>query len=178
MQKATTWKTLPAEQVTSDALWELTQNWNCFLIKSQATTFSRDPLNLSGLNTKRDSGISNTRAIGIGFETIEKKVPVKNMKVKKTVKVIRFALKIKTRKNLPKNRLAALPEKAVPLHNNTVFADRRRVTLRSIAKTLQRDLGTYRRDLIPLAFKRLRKLNKFKKANKNRNKSDDKKAKN
>ena len=176
MQKATTWKTLPTEQVTSDALWELTQNWNCFLIKSQATTFSRDPLNLSGLNTKRDSGIANTRAIGIGFETIEKKVSVK--KTKKTAKVIRFALKIKTRKLLPKNKLVALPEKAVPLHNNTVFADRRRVTLRSIAKTLQRDLTNYRRDLIPLAFKRLRKLNKFKKANKNRNKSDDKKAKN
>jgi large subunit ribosomal protein L28e len=175
MQKASTWKTLPLEQVTSDALWELTQNYNCYLVKSQGATFSRDPLNLSGLNTKRDSGVANTRAIGIGFEAVDKKVTFK--KAKKTAKVIRFSLKIKTHKALPKSRLVALPAKAVPLHNNTVYSDRRRVTLRSIAKTLQRDLTSYRRDLIPVAFKRLRKLNTFKKQNKFRNRAEDKKAK-
>jgi hypothetical protein len=176
VKSTTAWKTLPTQQVSEDAIWELTRNWNCYLVAGERITLSKDPLNLTGLNTKRDSGLAATRAIGIGFEATERKV--KEKKALKKARVIRFALRIKTRKLLPKRRLSALPAKSLPLHNNTVFSERRRLTVRAIVKTLQRDLTQYRRDLLPLAFLRLRKLNKFKKLNKRQNKVDAKKVKN
>ena len=46
-----------------------------------------------------------------------------------------------------------------------------------LQKTLKRDLAGYRADLVHLAFKRLRKLHRFKKLNKRVNKSEAKKVK-
>ncbi len=175
MQKASTWKTLPLQQTSDDTLWELTRNWNCYLVGDHHTQFSRDPLNLTGLNTKRDSGLANTHALGINYEITERRVREK--KAKKKARVVRFTLNIKTRRQLPKRRCVALPENQVPLHNNTVFSSRRRITARAIVKTLRRDLQNYRRDLLPLAFRRLRRLHRFKKANKAQNRAEAKKAK-
>ncbi len=172
---AKAWKTLPTQQTSDDTLWELTKNWNCYLVKNHGKTFSTDPLNLSGVHTKRDSGLANSHAIGITIDIVDKKVAEKKAK-KSVAKVARFALNIKTRKGLQKKRTVALAAKAVPLHNNTVFSSRRRVTLRAIVKALKRDLTTYRKDLLPLAFKRLAKLNKFKKVNKKINRQESKKA--
>lgn len=174
--KATSaWKTLPLQQTSDDLTWELTRNYNCYLISNQGVTFSRDPLNLTGMNTKRDSGLANTHALGVSYEAVDRKV--KEKKAKKKAKVIRFSLNIKTKRQLPKKRLAALPSKTLPLHNNAVYSARRRITARAIVKTLQRDLKTYRADLLPLAFKKLRKLNKFKRNNKRQNKAEAKKVK-
>lgn len=167
------WKTLAAEQASPDALWEITRNYTSYLIRAQDLTLSRDPLNLTGLNLKRDSGIANTRAIGIGINAHERKVREK--RAKKKAKVVRFDFRIKTRKNLHKDRLVAL--KGVPTSNNTLYSERKRVTARAIVKTLQRDLLNYRADLLPIAIRRLRRLNKFKQANKNQNKAEAKKTK-
>jgi hypothetical protein len=169
------WKNLPHQQVSDDTLWEMTREWNCYLTYNHRVTLSRDPLNLTGLNLKRDSGLANTRAIGIGYEATDRKV--KEKKAKKRARVIRFTLNVKTHRNLPQKRLVALPAKSLPLHNNTVFAQRRRLTSRSIVKTLQRDLQNYRSDLLPLAFRRLRRLHRFKRANKRQNKAEAKKVK-
>lgn len=169
------WKTLPLQQASDDTLWELTRNWNCYLVHNQGLTLSRDPMNLTGLNTKRDSGLANIHAIGIGYEATERKV--KEKKAKKKAKVVRFSLRIRTHRALPKKKTVALPAKSLPLHNNTVYSERRRITARAIVKTLQRDLKTYRKDLLPLAFLRLRKLHKFKKLNKKTNRAEAKKVK-
>lgn len=167
------WITLKNEQASPDALWEITRNYSCYLVKAQGLTLSRDPMNLSGLNLKRDSGIANSKAIGVGIDAHDRKVREK--RAKKKARVVRFSFKIKTRKNIPQSRLVAL--KGEPTSNNTLYSERRRITARAIVKTLQRDLLNYRSDLLPLAIRRLRRLNKFKAANKNQNKAEAKKTK-
>jgi hypothetical protein len=167
MQKVSQWKTLPLQQCSEDAIWELTRHWNCYLISDQSHTFSRDPLNLTGLNTRRDSGLASTHALGVGHETVQRNF--KDKTGKKKGKVVRFTLRIKTKRQIPKRRLVALKADQLPLHNNTVFSDRRRVGFRAVVKALQRDLTTYRRDLVPIALRRVRRLNRFKLANKQNN---------
>jgi hypothetical protein len=177
MEKAAAaWRSLPHNQVSDETLWELTRDWNCYLLAGQENTFSRDPLNLSGLNLKRDSGLANTRAIGIGYDATDRKVKEKN-KVKKRAKVVRFSLRIKTHKRLPKNKLVALSSETLPTNNNNLYSERSRIAARAIAKTLLRDLNNYRRDLIPLAFRKLRRLHRFKGENKRRNRAEAKKVK-
>jgi hypothetical protein len=170
------WKTLPYQQVSDDTIWDLTRRWNCYLVQNHGLTLSRDPLNLTGLNLKRDSGLANTKALGVDTEVSERKVREK--KAKKKARVVRFTLRVKTRRQLPKRRLVALPAKATePQSNNLVFSERRRVPARAIVKALQRDLNGYRRDLVPLAIRRLRKLLRYKRKNRKANKAEAKKLK-
>lgn len=176
MQKSNnTWKEVPYQQASGDALWELTRNYNCFLVKNQDKTFSVDPLNLTGLNTKRDSGIVNTHALGIDFNTVDMKV--RDKRVKKKAKVVRFSFRVKTRKQMPKRRLVELPKDTLPQNNNAVYSERRNVTARAVVKALQRDLSGYRHDLVSSAVKRLRRLQSFKNKNKWNNKAEAKKLK-
>jgi len=37
-------------------MWELTKNWNSFMVKKRLMDFSRDPYNLSGRYNASDSG--------------------------------------------------------------------------------------------------------------------------
>jgi len=178
---AKVWKNLPNQQVSDDAIWELTRNHNSYLHTNNGLTVSTDPCNLSGLNTRRDSGLANTRAIGIGFDSYEKRV--KEKKAKKKARVVRFDLRINTHRNLPKRRLVAIPahpnpkKTAPPEHNYAVYSENKRITTRAIAKILLRDLKNYRSDLLPLAFRRLNRLHKFKRLNKRLNKIEAKKVK-
>ncbi len=174
------WKTLPYQQVSDDSIWEMTKNWNCYLVYGQGETFSRDPLNLTGLHNKRDSGIANNKAIGIGYESTERKVREK--KAKKKARVVKFTLRIKTKKQLPKKRLSELKKDSTgkivhPTTNNTVYSERKRIPARAVVKALKRDLAAYRRDLVPIAIKRLRKLIRYKRKNKKGNKTEAKKLK-
>ena len=157
------WTSNPLQQASGDTIWELTRNNNGFLISNQGHTFSRDPLNLTGLNTKRDSGLANTHALGIGHEAVQSQWRTKDAKVKG--KKIRFSLRIKTKRLIPRRRLVALKADQLPLHNNTVYSERRRLAYRPIVKALQRDLQNYRRDLVPLALRRVAALQKFKRRN-------------
>jgi len=132
MKKAeTTFKTLPRSQVSNDYLWELTRNHTSYLVKSQGLRLSRDPLNLSGLNTKRDSGVANTGALGISTVTVNKKVNQK--KVKRNAPVVKFTLAVKTRRVLPKKRCVAL-NKSNPVTNNLVYSESANLSTRSVAK--------------------------------------------
>ena len=76
------WKDMLGVQVTEDSLWELTKDYNSYLNHNNGLTISTDPLNLSGLNTKRDSGIAAPRALGISTEIREKNVKEKKAKKK------------------------------------------------------------------------------------------------
>lgn len=49
-------------------IWALTSQQSTFLVKRAAVTLSRDPLNVSGKNTKTSSGLANDKAIGISQE--------------------------------------------------------------------------------------------------------------
>jgi hypothetical protein len=171
------WKTLPNEQVSGDFLWELTRNYSSYLVRSQGVVLSRDPLNLTGLNTKRDSSIANTQAIGLGITTVQKKVKEsKDKKANKKAAVVRVTLRIKTHRRLPKTKLNAL--KADPDSNNTVYGESKGLTVRAVAKALNRNYAkSYRHDLLALAHKRLRRIHKLKKNNKRFNKQDAKKVK-
>jgi hypothetical protein len=78
------------------------------------------PLELNCLNSKRDSE----------YEATERKVREK--KAKKNAKVVRFTLRIKTKRQLPERRLVALPvnpvtKTAVPQNNNFGSSEKRRV---------------------------------------------------
>ena len=170
-KKSTQWVTSKPNQISSDLLWELTRNYSSYLVKNHGLTLSKDPLNLSGLNTKRDSGIAHPQALGIQFNHAQG--TVKEKKAKKKAQVLRLNFNVKTKRVLPKSRLQQNKDNKA-LTNNTVYSQNGRVTARSIAKALHRGLANYRKDLLPLAFKRLRRIHKFKKLNKNATKKRNK----
>ena len=174
MQKVGEWKVLPRQQISDDLLWGMNKNYNCFLRKSHSLSLSMDPTNISGLNLKRDSGISSQEGIGITTQVKERKV--KERKAKKNARVIRYSLNLRSRRQLGKNRLVAL--KANPTSNNSAYSTQDGLTSRSIVKILRRGLKNYRPDLIPLAFRKLRRMHKSKKINKKLNRKEARKAKN
>ena len=188
MQKAPSKDLLVRQQYSSDVLWGLTKNYSSYLYKNNSYSFSRDPLNLTGLNTKRDSGICATAAIGIGYEIVSDR-KIKEKKAKKKGKVLRLTLRIKTKRLIPKKHLTlrkddkgvlvqpALNKQNVPVHNRSVFVEHRRLSTRSCIKVIKRGLTNYRGDLVNLAVRRLKRLHKFKKINKWNNRRESKKTK-
>jgi len=142
MKKAETKATtLPRCQVSNDFLWELTRNNTSYIVQSRGLKLSRDPLNLTGLNTKRDSGIAGCGAIGISTEVVNRKVIHK--KVKKVAPVVKFRLSVKTRRLLPKKRCLQLKDD--PVSNNLHYSESKRLTARSVAK-----VNTYIKDILTL----------------------------
>lgn len=168
------WTDLPQTQVSNDVVWELTRNYNSFLVRNHGLTLSKDPLNLTGLNTRRDSGLANSRAFGISFGA--KEGTVKDKKAKSKASIVRFGLTTRARRFLPTSR-AQGGLKGVPTQNNAVYSEQGRITSRAIAKSLNRAYANYRPDLLPLAFKRLRRLHRFKRSNKRANRAALKKEK-
>jgi hypothetical protein len=131
-------------------------------------------LNLTGLNTKRDSGVASVRALGIEYDISERNVKYKKKKEKRPV--VRFNLNIKTKKLIPKKKCVELKE-AEPSTNHCIYSKRNNVTIRAIVKAMRRDLHNYRRDLVPVALRRLYTLYRFKKYNKHPKKEEDKQKK-
>ena len=174
MGKTKAWKDVPGAQVSEDSLWEMTKKYNSFLNKNHGLTISTDPLNLTGVNTKRDSGVSAVRALGITTEIDERNV--KEKKQKKKAPVVRFNLNIKTKKKIPKSKLVSLKDKE-PENNNVVYGSNKNVTLRAIIKSLKRDLKNYRKDLVPVALKKVKRLSAYKLKNKWANRLEAKKIK-
>ena len=76
------WKELPPCQVSDALLWEATKNYTSFITKNNGLTLSTDPLNLSGKNTKKDSGIASQRALGVEFDISDRNIKVKKAKKK------------------------------------------------------------------------------------------------
>ncbi|VDQ17393.1 unnamed protein product [Trichobilharzia regenti] len=62
--------------MSSHLIWDLVKKNNCFLMKRQGQSFSRDPLNLKGKNCFRYSGLVHKKAIGIKEEKYGKGVVV------------------------------------------------------------------------------------------------------
>ena len=157
------WKELPACQVSDSLLWEATKRYTSFIIKNTGLTLSSDPLNLTCRNTKKDSGVASSRALGIEHDIEEKDIKIKKKKEKRPV--CRFVLNIKTKKLVPKKKCVELKD-ATPETNHCVYSRTRRVPIRALVKTVKRDLNNYRRDLVPTALRKLYLLYRFKKANK------------
>lgn len=151
------WKTLPTEQASGDFVWEYTRNDNCFLVKNNGAVFSRDPLNLSGFNLKRDSGLAATQAVGI--QLTHTKGKWKEHKVRKTGQVAKFNLNIKTKKMNPRSVLRPNGKGAAV---TSFYSVRRNQTLTQVVRTLVRGLTNYRRDLKTLLAQRIRKLTNVK----------------
>ena len=175
MGKTKAWKDVPGKQVSEDSLWEMTKKYNSFLNKNHGLTISTDPLNLTGVNTKRDSGVSAVRALGITTEIDERNV--KEKKQKKKAPVVRINLNIKTKKKIPKSKLVSLKDKEEPENNNVVYGSNKNVTLKAIIKSLKRDLKNYRKDLVPVALKKVKRLSAYKLKNKWANRLEAKKIK-
>ena len=167
------WKDVPGSQVTEDSLWEITKFYTSYTTKNHGLTISTDPLNLSGLNLKRDSGVAAPHALGIAHVENERKVMEK--KIKKKAPVVRFIFRVKTKRQLPKKRCVEI--KKAPTTYNRVYSERQRIPLRAIVKALKRDLKVYRKDLIPIAMKKLFLLKDFKLRNKYANLAESKKLK-
>ena len=161
-------KSLPRSQVSDDLLWQINGNNNCFLRKSQGLTLSADPCNLSGLNLKRDSGVTSQEGMGITLNKSERKI--KDKKSKKRANVLRFDFNLRSRRNLGKEKLV----KVTVQKNNTLKSNANRaystsagLTTRAIVKVVKRGLKTYRPDLHNIALEKLRLLHKAKKVSKN-----------
>ncbi|KAF1986007.1 ribosomal protein L28e [Aulographum hederae CBS 113979] len=57
-----------ATQISSDLLWQITRNYNTYLVRrpqSGGVNMSRDPLNLSNLHRRTQEGFVNDEAIGL-----------------------------------------------------------------------------------------------------------------
>ena len=167
------WKELPAAQVSDELLWEVTKNYTSYITKNNGLTLSLDPLNLTGKNTKKDSGIAPSRALGIDYDISERNIKYKKKKEKRPV--MRFNLNIKTKRLIPKKKCVELKE-AEPTTNHCIYSSRKNITIRAIVKAMKRDLNNYRRDLVPTALRKLYVLYRFKKFNKHP-KHEDKKRK-
>ena len=157
------WKELPAAQVSDELLWEVTKNYTSYITKNNGLTLSLDPLNLTGKNTKKDSGIAPSRALGIDYDISERNIKYKKKKEKRPV--MRFNLNIKTKRLIPKKKCVELKE-AEPTTNHCIYSSRKNITIRAIVKAMKRDLNNYRRDLVPTALRKLYVLYRFKKFNK------------
>ena len=153
------WKELPPCQVSDALLWEATKNYTSFITKNNGLTLSTDPLNLSGKNTKKDSGIASQRALGVEFDISDRNIKFK--KTKKKAPVIRFSLNIKTKHVIPKKNCVELKQE--PTTNHCVYSSTKEVPIRALVKTVKRDLQNYRRDLVPAALRKLYVLYRFKK---------------
>ncbi|KAF4975779.1 hypothetical protein FZEAL_7472, partial [Fusarium zealandicum] len=54
--------------ISSDLVWEIVRDNNCFSAKSKkngGVQFSRDPLNLTNLSSRKHAGFVNDKALGI-----------------------------------------------------------------------------------------------------------------
>ena len=190
MQKVQDRHVFARQQISSDLLWGMTKNYTSYLVKNNGTTFSRDPLNLSGLNTMRDSGVSAGAAIGISYDSNNIR-RFKEKKVKKKGAVVRFTLRVKSKRLIPRKHLNSKAGDKVallanitkrkmilpPVHNRSVFVEHRQLSARSCAKVIKRGLTNYRKDLVPLAMRRLKRLHRFKIANKWKTRAEAKKQK-
>ena len=119
-------------------------------------------MNLTKLNTKKDSGIAPRRAIGVDYDISERNIKYKKKKEKRPV--MRFNLNIKTKRLIPKKCVEI--KEAEPTSNHCVYSTTKNITVRAIVKSLKRDLNNYRRDLVPTALRKLYVLYRFKKFNK------------
>ncbi|KAL2201569.1 ribosomal L28e protein family-domain-containing protein [Corynascus similis CBS 632.67] len=65
--------------VSADLIWEVSRLQNSYLVKTKTAQFSRDPLNLTNLHSRKFAGFVNDKAIGIsanekgGVKVISKK---------------------------------------------------------------------------------------------------------
>ncbi|KAH6627675.1 ribosomal L28e protein family-domain-containing protein [Chaetomium tenue] len=65
--------------VSADLIWEISRPSNSYLVKTRTGQFSRDPLNLTNLHSRKFAGFVNDKALGIsanekgGVQVISKK---------------------------------------------------------------------------------------------------------
>ncbi|KAL2189025.1 ribosomal protein L28e [Thermothelomyces heterothallicus CBS 203.75] len=70
--------------VSADLIWEVSRLQNSYLVKTKTGQFSRDPLNLTNLHSRKYAGFANDKAIGIspnekgGVKVISKKPAAAN----------------------------------------------------------------------------------------------------
>ena len=78
--------------ITPCVLWELTKGYTTYLHKNiDGKVFSKDPYNLTNNNTFSDSGICQTKAIGLSVEAEKVKKgykPIYKMAIKKNKKYV------------------------------------------------------------------------------------------
>ncbi|KAH7308211.1 60S ribosomal protein L28 [Stachybotrys elegans] len=86
--------TLP--NISADLVWEIVRENNSFLVKSKrngGVQFSRDPLNLTSLSSRKHAGFVNEKAIGVvpnekgGVTVISKKAEAAQKPASNLVKV-------------------------------------------------------------------------------------------
>ncbi|KFY13805.1 hypothetical protein V491_06270, partial [Pseudogymnoascus sp. VKM F-3775] len=51
--------------VSDDLIWEVARSQNAYIVKRGNAQFSRDPLNLVNLHSRKHAGFANTKAVGI-----------------------------------------------------------------------------------------------------------------
>ncbi|KAH6841083.1 ribosomal L28e protein family-domain-containing protein [Chaetomium sp. MPI-CAGE-AT-0009] len=70
--------------VSADLIWEVSRLSNSYLVKTRTGQFSRDPLNLTNVHSRKYAGFANDKALGIsanekgGVKVISKKPSAAN----------------------------------------------------------------------------------------------------
>ncbi|KAI0115092.1 ribosomal L28e family protein [Daldinia grandis] len=87
---------MATNSVSADLVWELVRSNNSYLVKrkeSGGIQFSRDPLNLTNVHSRKYAGFVNTKAIGVqpaeknGVKVISKKESAAQKPAKSTTEV-------------------------------------------------------------------------------------------
>ncbi|KAI1646334.1 ribosomal L28e protein family-domain-containing protein [Daldinia loculata] len=87
---------MATNNVSADLVWELVRSNNSYLVKrkeSGGIQFSRDPLNLTNVHSRKHAGFVNTKAIGVqpaeknGVKVISKKESAVQKPAKSTTEV-------------------------------------------------------------------------------------------
>lgn len=68
--------------MSADLQWMILRNNSCFLLRNQGTTFTKEPLNLTGRHTFKCSGLVNKKAIGVTADPTGKGVVLTTKKTK------------------------------------------------------------------------------------------------
>jgi large subunit ribosomal protein L28e len=69
--------------MSSDLVWEIVKSNNSFLVKRKLAQFTREPNNLTNLNSFKYSGLANAKCIGVAAAA-DKKGVVLSVKTKST----------------------------------------------------------------------------------------------
>jgi len=78
-------------KMSADLQWMILRNNSCFLLRNQGTTFTKEPLNLTGRHSFKNCGLINKKAVGVTADPTGKGVVLttkKNKYVNKPAKVL------------------------------------------------------------------------------------------
>ena len=124
--------------MSAELIWQIVRKNSCFLVKNQGLTLTKEPGNLTKLNTFKANGYVNNKSVGVEAAADGKGV----------------VLSLRTK--------AAETNKPAKAVSSTTITKGSRAAIKSIRNVL--NAGSYRRDLVDPAVRRASAILKSQKA--------------